>query len=134
MSDFSVFHLTNDAQVNAVTRALVSQEPCKFKVNATYGQLVDLAFFLRLAIEKGICDDEQTGENVGTLADAIVTLITQEFPSFSDIDWDNPVRYFEALRESLKEPDSQLVEIFNLLFTRLQQAADAVDSSDEADE
>lgn len=134
MSDFSVFHLPKKAQVNAVTRALVSQEPCKFEVNATCGQLVDLAFFLRLAITKEICSDKQTVENVGILADTISTLIKQEFPSFSDFDWDDPVRYFEAVRESSQEPDSELVAIFDSLFQKLQRAADAIDSSDAADE
>jgi hypothetical protein len=103
-------------------------------VNATCGQLVDLAFFLRLAIEKGICDDKQTVENAGVLADTIATLIEQEFPSFSDFNWDDPVRYFEAVRESSKDPDPELAAIFESLFTRLQQVADAVDSSDAADE
>jgi hypothetical protein len=134
MSDFSAPYSTKTAQINAITRAFVSQEPCKFEVNATCGQLVDLAFFLRLAIEKGICDDKQTVENVATLADTIATLITQDYPSFSDFDWDNPVRYFEALRESSKEPDPQLVAIFDSLFQKLQQAVDAIDSSDAADE
>ena len=127
MSDFSVFQLSKNAQVNAVTRALVSQEPCKFEVNATCGQLVDLAFFLRLAITKEICSDKQTVENVGILADTISTLIKQEFPSFSDFDWDDPVRYFEAVRESSQEPDSELVAIFDSLFQKFRQVVDEAD-------
>lgn len=133
MSDFSVFHLSKNAQVNAVTRALVSQEPCKFEVNATCGQLVDLAFFLRLAITKEICSDKQTVENVGILADTISTLIKQEFPCFSDFDWADPVRYFEAVQE-FQSPDPEMVAIFDSLFQKLQRAADAIDSSDAADE
>ena len=127
MSNFSAFRVASSAQVNAITRALVSSEQCDFQTKATVGSLVDLAFFLRLAVSKQICSDQKTLNGASLLADTIVTLIKQEFPCFSDFNFDDPVGYFEAVRESEENTDPELVAIFDSLFQKFRQVVDETD-------
>ena len=134
MSDFSVFHVNSDPKINVVKRALVSQESCELRTLAKIGDLVDLALFIRLAIAKQICTDQKTLKSTSNFADMIEDLIKQEYPCFFDFDFNNPVGYFEAIRESSQQLDPELVAIFDSLFQKFRQVVDEVDSSDAADE
>ena len=134
MSDFSVFHLTSSNQTKAIACALACTEECKFQVNSTIGDIVNLAVFLRLAIKKEVCTDEKTLVGVTKLADQILTYVVQAYPFFSDIKEVDPETYFDALKEAAKPDLEEVTQILDSLFTKFQQAVDAIDSSDAADE
>lgn len=134
MSHFSVFHLTSSEQTKAIACAVACTENCKFQINSTIGDIVNLAVFLRLAVKKEICTDEKTLNGFTSLADQIFTYVVGEFPFFSDIKEVDPETYFDALKESNVPNSEEVTQILDSLFAKFQQAVDAVDSSDAADE
>jgi hypothetical protein len=134
MSNFSVFQVTTDNQTKAIACALASTEQCKFQIDSTIGDLINLAAFLRLGVSKNICTDERTVKGVGNLADIILATIKQEYPFFVDMENINPDVYFEALRESNEVDLSEVQSALESLFSKFQQVVNAVDSSDAADE
>lgn len=134
MSHFSVFHLTSSNQTKAIACAVACTENCKFQINSTIGDIVNLAVFLRLAVKKQICTDEKTLNGFTNLADQILTYVVGEFPFFSDIKEVDPEFYFDALKEAAEPDLGEVTQILDSLFQKFRQFVDEVDSSDAADE
>lgn len=132
MSDFQGFYVDGSidpkVQADAIACAIASTEDCYFHISSNVGTIVELAMFLKLAIDQKICDDSSLVEAVSCLRSGIISSIKSDYPCFETFDFSSYEKFISSKKMAHSvNVNPALAQMFDGIFQQLQQHLDCLD-------